>query len=324
MEDSIIKNDKANDIEVSVYCLAYNHGKYIRDALEAFVSQETAFKYEVIVHDDASTDNTADIIREYAEKYPDIIKPIFQTENQYSKGVRISETYIFPLIRGKYIAICEGDDYWTDKNKLQKQVDFLNSHPDYVACTHNTKRIFMNTDEEEIMYPAKNKEITLKDVSARGGAAYHTSSLMYRVCCKNLPQFSTLVSVGDYPLSIHLALSGKIMFFGEVMSVYRYGIAGSWTVTNGSNNKRVYSEAIEMLKAADEYSEFKHHKEFCDAIAYKEYQLCVLNEEKISYIIKNYYSFYQKESFKNKIAILIHSSPILLKIMGLFRKGISG
>lgn len=249
MEDSIINNGKANDIEVSVYCLAYNHGKYIRDALEAFVSQETTFKYEVIVHDDASTDNTADIIREYAEKYPDIIKPIFQTENQYSKGVRISETYIFPLIRGKYIAICEGDDYWTDKNKPQKQVDFLNSHPDYIACTHNTKRIFMNTDEEEIMYSSQNKEITLKDVSASGGAAYHTSSLMYRVCRKNRPRFTTIIkNVGDYPLSIYLALSGRIMFFGEVMSVYRFGAKGSWTLTSGSNNKLVYSEAIKMLK----------------------------------------------------------------------------
>ena len=109
MEDGIV---------VSVYCLAYNHEQYIRDALEGFVRQKTNFRYEVLVHDDASTDNTPAIIREYAQKYPDIIKPIFQTENQYSKGVKILPEIIHPKSSGRYIAFCEGDDYWCDENKL--------------------------------------------------------------------------------------------------------------------------------------------------------------------------------------------------------------
>ena len=126
---------------VSVYCLAYNHEKYIRETLEGFMRQKTDFSYEVIVHDDASTDGTANIIREYAEKYPEIIKPIIQTENQYSKGLLIFHSFIYPHIRGKYLAVCEGDDYWCDEYKLQKQVDWMEAHPDYSLCAHNSKII---------------------------------------------------------------------------------------------------------------------------------------------------------------------------------------
>jgi len=116
---------------VSICCLAYNHEPYIRDCLDGFMIQQTNFDFEVLIHDDASTDKTAEIIREYEKKYPDIIKPIYQTENQYSKRVGITRVFQFPRARGKYIAMCEGDDYWTDPLKLQKQVDFLESNPDY-------------------------------------------------------------------------------------------------------------------------------------------------------------------------------------------------
>ena len=110
------------DIKVSVCCLVYNHEKYLRQCLDSLLMQETNFKYEILIHDDASTDGSADIIREYESKFPDIIKPIYQTENQYSKQVQISWTYQYPRARGKYLAWCEGDDFWSDKKKLQKQV----------------------------------------------------------------------------------------------------------------------------------------------------------------------------------------------------------
>lgn len=119
-----------NDPLVSICCITYNHEKYIQQCLEGFLIQKTTFPFEILIHDDASTDRTADIIREYETKYPDIIKPIYQTENQYSKGVFISATYNWSRAKGKYIALCEGDDYWIDPMKLQKQVDFLEAHPE--------------------------------------------------------------------------------------------------------------------------------------------------------------------------------------------------
>lgn len=126
-------------IIVSIRCTAYNHEKYIRDCLEGFIMQKTNFRFEAIVHDDASTDRTADIIREYATKYPDIIKPIYETENQYSKHDGSLSRIMTEACIGKYIAFCEGDDYWTDPLKLQKQVDFLETHPDIVYSCHRFK-----------------------------------------------------------------------------------------------------------------------------------------------------------------------------------------
>ena len=107
---------------VSICCLAYNQKKYIGKTIESFLTQKTSFEYEIIIHDDASSDGTQDIIREYAEKYPHKIIPVFQKQNQYSKGVENSITFCYPRARGKYIALCEGDDYWCDDYKLEKQV----------------------------------------------------------------------------------------------------------------------------------------------------------------------------------------------------------
>lgn len=123
---------------VTVRTITYNHEPYLRDCLNGIVMQKTNFRFEAVVHDDCSTDHTADIIREYAAKYPDIIKPIYETENQYSKGKdSLTGKKMDALTHGKYIAICEGDDYWTDPNKLQMQVDFLESHPEYSMCFHD-------------------------------------------------------------------------------------------------------------------------------------------------------------------------------------------
>ena len=110
-----------DDIKVSVICIAYNHEKYISRTLDSFLEQKTNFAYEILVHDDASTDKTAEIIKKYAEKH-DCIVPILEEENQHSKpNVRMIGDCCLPKARGQYIAVCEGDDYWVDENKLQKQ-----------------------------------------------------------------------------------------------------------------------------------------------------------------------------------------------------------
>ena len=126
----------SQEIMVSVICNTYNHEKYIASALEGFVMQKTNFAFEILVHDDASTDSTADIIRDFEKKYPDLILPIYQTENQYSRGGGITKRFQIPRARGKYLAFCEGDDYWTDPLKLQKQVTFMELHYEYSVCFH--------------------------------------------------------------------------------------------------------------------------------------------------------------------------------------------
>lgn len=130
-----------NAIMVSVICLTFNHEKYIRQTLEGFVRQKTNFRFEVLLHEDASTDKTADIVREYESRYPEIIKPIYQSVNQYTHGGRISQRFNYPRAKGKYFAWCEGDDYWCDEYKLQKQFDIMESHQECSICVHRVQCI---------------------------------------------------------------------------------------------------------------------------------------------------------------------------------------
>ena len=132
-EQEIVSGWRDEDpVLVTVCCTTYNHERFVADAIESFLLQETDFPFEIIVHDDASTDGTGDIILDYASRYPRLIRPIIQSENQYSKGGLINPRFVFPQAKGKYLALCEGDDYWTDAEKIQKQVTFLENNPEYV------------------------------------------------------------------------------------------------------------------------------------------------------------------------------------------------
>lgn len=272
-------------MKVSVYCTVYNHEKYIRSALEGFVSQITNFDYEVYVHDDASTDRSADIIREYARKYPNIIKPIFQTENQYSKKVDIFEAFICPQLSGDYIACCEGDDYWTDPHKLQIQADFLDSHPEYCACVHNSYLHDLRTGKQTVMYGREDRDIGFLDVVQSGSACYQTASLMHRrEYALNMPDFycNTIKhGFGDYPLSIYLALSGKIRYLGKIMSVYRFGSASSWTASNTRDphkNALFYLHTVQMLEEVNTYTQGEYEAVIRPIILRNEYEALYYDE----------------------------------------------
>ena len=215
---------KSNDILVSICCLTYNHGQYIRQCLDGFMMQKTTFPFEVLIHDDASTDRTADIIHEYEAKYPDIIKPIYQKENQYSKGVRISPTFQYPRAKGKYIALCEGDDYWIDPYKLQKQVDFLEDHSEYSMCFHNAMVHWENGQFLDAPFAKlenrdyAGEEIYENWIVPTASVVFRKSSLTskYEERRKN-----PAVIFGDIILFLSLAEEGKVHAFKEMMSVYR-------------------------------------------------------------------------------------------------------
>lgn len=258
------QSSDSNEILVSIHCLVYNHEPYIRDCLEGFVMQKTNFPFEAIVHDDASTDKSADIIREYAEKYPHIIKPIYQTENQYSQKNGAIGRAINAITRGKYIALCEGDDYWTDPLKLQKQVDFLESHPDYsMSCTDAVVQKGENILNWK-RYPV-NCEISFYDVVGKRGAWIYTASMLYRKeHMRDYPDFARKCHVGDYPTAIHLALKGKVYFFAEKMVTYRYMHPGSWSISTKINDA-FYSKwlsEIRMLQGFNDISGRRYEKLF--------------------------------------------------------------
>ena len=139
---------------VSICCTTFNHANYIAKALEGFVRQRTSFPIEVLVHDDASTDGTAEIVQSYEQKYPSLVFPVFQSKNKYSQGIAVNATFNIPRARGKYIAMCEGDDYWSDANKLQWQVAYLEKTPNVAACTHE---VFQNIDTNRDVRSVRRK-----------------------------------------------------------------------------------------------------------------------------------------------------------------------
>ena len=220
---------EAKPCRVSVLCLAYNHAETIADALEGFLKQKADFGIEVLVNEDCSTDNTAEILKNYAERYPEIIRPVFQTENQYSKDVCIEYVYLLPLAKGEYIAFCEGDDYWTDSEKLQRQVDFLDTHPDYSACVHNSIGHYADPDRpDELLFPeGGDRDLDFDAVTKGMSFVFHTSSILARrEYVDNPPAFllnSQAYGFTDYPQALWLAHHGRIRFLDKPMSVYRIG-----------------------------------------------------------------------------------------------------
>lgn len=258
--------DPRNNIMVSISCLTYNHAPYIRQCLDGFFMQQCDFDFEVLIHDDASTDGTVDIIKEYQQKYPDIIKPFFQNENQWSKGIRgMNQKFNYPRAAGKYIALCEGDDYWTDPLKLQKQVDFLESNPDFVLSGHKVQVII-------------NGE--LKETSGK----WQTQSLLFRNVLKKdiLNNFPQIVN-GDTFLLFYLENFGKFEMQDFTGAVYRYTGEGVWT-------KLTQSEKLNTAKASYtqmiSFFETYHYKETAKKVKLWSYDLdfnAFVNNDKFSY-----------------------------------------
>lgn len=256
-----------DEMLVSISCLTYNHAPFIRDCLEGFLIQKTTFKYEVLIHDDASNDGTKEIIEEYQLKYPDIIFPIYQKENQFSKGYRgFNQKYNYPRSRGKYIALCEGDDYWTDPLKLQKQVDFLEVNSDCSLCFHASKSIRNNDPGDFIIkrpktIPQTNK-FEMKDAILGGGGFMATNSMLFhREHVLSRPEWMDLSPVGDLPLMLLLASKGRIGYIDDVMSVYRImSSSTSWSAIMHDRTRRKshHYAILEMWNSFDDWTEKKY------------------------------------------------------------------
>ena len=238
---------------VAIKCVTYNHEKYLKDALEGFVKQKTKFPFVAIVHDDASTDKTASILKEYADKYPDIILPIYETENQHSKFdgslLRIT-TGALTATGAKYIAICEGDDYWTDPLKLQKQVDFLEDHPDY-SMIFTSADVISPTNESSTMFShLKAQEYSPIEIYRKWSVP--TASVVFKKEVYSSELYSKLMSLknpvmGDIQLFLACGNLGKIYCNNENTCVYRQLLTGA-TVYNNKHGYQFFKHRISISK----------------------------------------------------------------------------
>ena len=272
--------------KVSVLCATFNHEEYLRQTLDSFIAQKTDFLFEVLVNDDASTDSTADILREYAERYPEIIRPFYQKENLYSRRMNVYDLVFFPATRGEYIALCEGDDYWNDPEKLQRQADWLDIHPEYSACVHNSIGKFSDQPDRVLFAQDGDRDIPFEQVINGMSHAYHTSSILARrEFILNPPDYRNVAYekgyFTDYAIGVRLCLEGKARFLDRCMSVYRIGSNPSaWSKGVGqeySKLTRFVSGEIAMLEALKGHELTPEQKAAVDrVILEREYELLYL------------------------------------------------
>lgn len=313
----------SNEIMVSICCIAYNAEKYISQTIESFLMQECDFKYEILIHDDASTDNTATIIKEYEKKYPSIIHGIYQTENQYSKGVRINMVFLYPKAKGKYIALCEGDDFWIDSKKLQMQVDSLENNPCCHMCVHKVKGIYDDLTPVGKYYP--NFSIKTGVIPARKFVDYNctndyifqTSS--YFMLAKdimdysiNTPKFSMVSATGDLAYMLYFATRGDVYYLNDEMSCYRQGSTSSkcriekYTNTEQKIQKH-FNKQIEMMREYDIYTNGKFHNLCKRKINGYLFDKAIRNNEYFEIIKPKYHCFFKKFSRKYRLKLYLYA-----------------
>jgi len=257
--------DYQDSILVSVCCMTYNHEHFIEKCLTGFVSQKTNFAFEILVHEDASTDGTSEIVKIFETNHPKLFRVIYQKENVFSTGKNNLTGMLFPMSKGKYIALCEGDDYWTDPLKLQKQVDFLEANPDFVGVFHDCF-ILDERDGSQHLRIGNTKideEPDLQSIIRENNIS--TASIVFRNFEHSnfWPDNSQSISKGDYLLVVLLAQYGKFKYFNSPMSVYRIHPGGIW-----SSRSRLYT--IEQdVKFYTFLDSFFQKAEIKDAIHYK-------------------------------------------------------
>ena len=262
-----------NEVEVTILCTTYNQELYIRQCLDSLLEQKTEFRYEILIHDDASTDSSLEIIREYEKRYPHIIRVMTEKKNQYTSGMRsIMVSLMLPLVRGNYIAICQGDDYWTDTRKLQKQYEIMIHNLGCSVCAHQTRIISEDGTLTSQMVQQRNisegiiaGQDLLRWIGTEDTHLVHTSSLFVRYeaiheIIGKIPEFMTVSCLDDRTLLMFLATKGDLYYIDEIMSNYRIMSQQSWSRTVTGDKYKYYLNDLDIIRVIDKYEEYSQGK----------------------------------------------------------------
>lgn len=280
---------------VSIHCLVYNHELYLRQCLDGFVMQKTDFAFEAIVHDDCSTDGSAAIIREYAEKYPEIIKPIYETENQFSKiGFSGINSIMIAHSNGKYVALCEGDDYWIDPLKLQKQVNYMEEHPE-CGLIHTLAKVYKQNDS--IFIDGWSKCGQFDELLFNNFVVTPTACFRKDLYLRFISEigFNNGWKMGDYPLWLFISKYSRVILLPDVTSVYRQ-------LDESASHSKDVNKQISFLESGfcvQEFYAVKYgRKEVLKQILFRDVNylidLCINNNHSPNY-------FFIRKMFKHKI-----------------------
>lgn len=272
---------QVNSIEplVSICITTYQHSSYIEECLQSVLEQQTVFPFEIIIGEDESTDGTREICKEYAEKYPDKIRLFLRSRKdvRYINGNptgRFNFLETLKAARGKYIAYCDGDDYWTDNNKLQKQFDYMEERPEVSLCFHNAFEVSQKGQKRSVFPNIKEDGVIPSEVIIEKGGGYcATNSVFFKSnILKDMPRWFVNAFVGDYSLYLLAIHNGKIAGLKDTMSCYRSGHQNSWSdLSNKSKNLHQYLESLKsMLYDFDEFSDKKYHASVNTRVALEE------------------------------------------------------
>jgi len=257
---------------VSICCITYNQARYIRDCLDGFFAQETRFPVEILIHDDASTDDTAEIIREYDRRFPGVIRPIYQIENQYSKNVRINAVFNFPRVKGKYIAYCEGDDFWHSVEKLQTQVEFMEVNPGLSSCFHNVLEFHEAKNTANLMFDKPLPDVCKLEEIATANRVPMLSVLFRAHLFPAFPEWYYRMPIGDWPLHVLNAEHGDIGYMDNVFATYRVHGGGVWSRLSEID---AFRTNITVAMAIDKHLGHRFSNAICKNIAYWNYRIAI-------------------------------------------------
>lgn len=309
------------DIKVSIICTAYNHERYIEQAIKGFLMQETSFAFEILINDDASTDDTPSIIKYYENQYSNIFAT-YQSVNQYSLGKSVSNE-LFRRARGEYIAICEGDDFWIDKLKLQKQFDFMEANPEYSLCVHAGLCCY----EDGVLMKngfipyQQDKSVKTEEIIERW--LFPTASLFYRKSSRKdiIIPFKGKAPCGDYPLTVYLALQGKVYYFASPMCVYRRDSISSlsrYFKTSKEKDINRIDRLQELAGRINDFTGYKYDEVIKKFMVNNEYSKLMLERNINAVRVSKLYRYLSKK-MKLKIFCAIYF-PFILSIKETYHK----
>ncbi|HHR5883321.1 TPA: glycosyltransferase [Providencia alcalifaciens] len=273
-EDEIKSHWKYSDkVYISCICIAYNHERYIRDTLDSILAQKSEYKFELIIHDDCSTDSTRDILNEYKNNFPDIIRLILQKENQYSQNKKLLPLAI-PFVKGEFVAVCEGDDFWIDESKIQKQIKKMYQYENIGVCFTSGCALFNNNASKLISFHKKTEQVfNVEQVIQGGGGFMPTASMMFRIeALKSLPKFFYTAPVEDYFLQICTSLNNGAIYIPDTTCVYRINTIGSWTSQRKSTTlDKILKEGKLYIDSFNELSKLKINSHIINSQIAKQY-----------------------------------------------------
>ena len=309
--------------KITVIVMTYNQVNYIDQMMQSILAQKINIGFDILIHDDCSDDGTYEKLLGYQKEHPNMIKIIRQESRKFLKdGFNMMIfNYVVPQVDSEYIAYCDGDDYWCDELKLQKQYDFMSSHPEYSMCFHSAYQLRPNNDMSSKWFIADEGDIDISDlINDKPGICVATSSIFLKTYVfKDFSDWRKAYPVEDVPMYITAAMEGKIRRLKDVMCVYRQFAVGSWSSQNKGNNERLIKHMSETKKAIllfDEQTNQKYHDLVVQQVESCDFRIAYITRDLKTIFSKANKRFVKRLKFKERFSLkLQYRAPSLYNLL---------